>query len=339
MDGLTLYAASSDGTIAAFQFDSNELEGIASKDDHESYIAKFNFVPPPLPEGYSHFSNDDTKDVVATTQQANGFDNRADSHAPEKVNILVVKKKRANLTSNVASARIPSTKGPISTLSPSANGTSSGPKRVQLSQLNDNKPKSLAIPPPSNASFSGSFPAPSEQPFGDPSDSWLRRSDMIQPMDLDVPIDTFESATQRGKRKASFSDDGGPRVKARTLGGDRPVEIHVAKEISNWSTVLPLSRSGTGANSSVETLLNPLPLLTYLSVNVDRSNAVFEAKNVEEDGTTEIAFVNGKTTEWLDYLPSPVIALKATGAFCAVAMQDGSVNVYSSAGRRLVLHL
>ena len=334
MDGLTLYAASSDGTIAAFQFDSNELEGIATQEDHESYIAKFNFVPPPLPEGYSHFSNDDTKDGVPTAQQANGFDRRADSHAPEKVNILVVKKKRANLTSasNVASARIPSTKGPASSLSPSANGT--GAKRVQLSQLNDNKPKSLPIPP---SSFSGSFPAPSEQPFGDPSDSWSRRSDMIQPMDLDVKIDTFESASQRGKRKASFSDDGGPRTKARTLGGDRPVEIHVAKEISNWSSVVPLSR--LGANSSFETLLSPLPLLTYLSVNVDRSNAVFEAKNAEEDGTTEIAFVNGKQTEWLDYLPSPAIALKATGTFCAVAMQDGSVNVYSSAGRRLVLHL
>ncbi len=339
MDGLTLYGASSDGTIAAFQFDAGELEGIANKEDHESYLAKFNFVPPPLPEGYSHFSKDDTEAGAATTQQANGFDSRAASHAPEKVNILVVKKKRANLTSaaNVASARIPPTKGPPPTSSPSANGASSGPKRVQLSQLNDNKPKSLVMPP-SSSSFSGSFPAPSEQPFGDPSDIWSRRSDMIQPMDLDVPIDTFESSAQRGKRKASFSDDGGPRIKARTLGGDRPVEIPVAKEISNWSTVPPPSWPGTTANSSVETLLNPLPLLTYLSSNVYGSNAVFEAKNVEEDGTTEIAFINGKQTEWLDYLPSPAIALKATSTFCAVAMQDGSVNVYSSAGRRLVLH-
>jgi protein HIRA/HIR1 len=63
---------------------------------------------------------------------------------------------------------------------------------------------------------------------------------------------------------------------------------------------------------------------------------MFEAKNVDEDGTTEIAFIIGKQTEWLDYLPSPAIAVKATSSFCAAAMQDGTVNVYSHTGRRYV---
>lgn len=53
-------------------------------------------------------------------------------------------------------------------------------------------------------------------------------------------------------------------------------------------------------------------------------------------GLTEVLFANGKQTQWLDYLPSPVVALVATTAFCAVAMQDGSVNVYSHTGRRYV---
>jgi protein HIRA/HIR1 len=77
-------------------------------------------------------------------------------------------------------------------------------------------------------------------------------------------------------------------------------------------------------------------LLTYLKTEVEGFNEVLEAKNVEADGTTEIAFVTDKHTEWLDYLPSPAIALKATSSFCAVAMQDGSLNVYSHAGRKWV---
>jgi len=47
-----------------------------------------------------------------------------------------------------------------------------------------------------------------------------------------------------------------------------------------------------------------------------------------------VAFVSGRQTEWLDYLPSPVLALKATTSYCAVGMEDGTVNVYSQNGRR-----
>jgi protein HIRA/HIR1 len=332
LDGLTLYAASSDGTIGVFQFDTAELEGIAGKEDHEQYLAKFNFVPPPLPEGYSHFSKEDTKAITAPSQQTNGFDSRAASNVPEKVNILVAKKKRVNLASTTNLTRAASGKGPP----PSVNGTSQ--KRVSLTQPNDNKPQSLMRS--ASTDFSSSFPAPSEQPFGDPTEGWPRRSDMVQAMDLDVRIDAFDLSTPRNKRKASFSDDGGPRIRPRTLGGDRAVEHHIAKEISSWTAApKPIAEaagpSGHGAGR-LEPLFAPLPLLTYLKTEVEGFNEVLEAKNVEADGTTEIAFVTDKHTEWLDYLPSPAIALKATSSFCAVAMQDGSLNVYSHAGRKWV---
>lgn len=75
LDGLILYAASSDGTIAVFQFDAAELEGIASKEDHEQYPTKFDFIPPALPEGYSHFSKEDAT-AAAPSHQTNGFDSR-----------------------------------------------------------------------------------------------------------------------------------------------------------------------------------------------------------------------------------------------------------------------
>lgn len=54
-------------------------------------------------------------------------------------------------------------------------------------------------------------------------------------------------------------------------------------------------------------------------------------------GPTELTFADGKQTLWLDYLPSPVLALTASTTFCGAATQDGSVNVYSHTGRRLVV--
>jgi len=55
------------------------------------------------------------------------------------------------------------------------------------------------------------------------------------------------------------------------------------------------------------------------------------------EGPTEITFADGKQTLWLDYLPSPVLVLTASTTFCAAAMQDGCVNVYSHTGRRFVM--
>ncbi|KAF8882180.1 WD40-repeat-containing domain protein [Gymnopilus junonius] len=317
-DGLTLYAASSDGTIAAFQFDPSELEGIASLPDQEQYLTKFGFVPPPLPDGYSHVSKQEPVNVAHAPQQANGLNSRAASPGPEKVNILVAKrapkdKKRAALVPGAA-ASIPTNRIPSSASGSIVPATSSasqpngmqGPKRAQLS-------------------FSDSFPLPSEQPFVDSSEPWPRHADLGHAMDLDVPINTFENVLQsnaKGKRKASsiidLTDDNSKAIKARTLGGDRAVEVHVP------------NGSGLGP-------LLPVPsLLSYISSEVEGTGELLEAKNMEQDGKTEVAFVSGKQTEWLDYLPSPVLVVKATSSYCAVGTEDGSIHVYSHTGRRLM---
>lgn len=50
----------------------------------------------------------------------------------------------------------------------------------------------------------------------------------------------------------------------------------------------------------------------------------------------EVAYVSGKQTQWLDFLPSPSIVLAASNTFAAVAMLDACLNVYSPTGRRWV---
>jgi len=295
-----LYAASSDGTIAAFQFEAAELEGIATHTDQEQYLAKFGFALPPLPEGYSHVSKHEQANVaIAQTQQAVGFES---SHAPEKVNILVAKKapkdkKRATLmpnnVSSVPTSRMTPAAGHPPTTTPMTNGIS-GPKRVQLNQMQDMKPHSLALQTPTS-NFSNSFPLPSEQPFVDSSE-WSRRADLGQPMDLDVPIDAFDTSAQnassKGKRRVSSlldsSTDIDVKIKPRTLGGDRPVEVHVPKKISTWTSA-PNSRVDAGPRASGSgggnfPLLPTPSLLTYLKSEVEGSGDLLEAKNVEADG-------------------------------------------------------
>lgn len=55
-----------------------------------------------------------------------------------------------------------------------------------------------------------------------------------------------------------------------------------------------------------------------------------------EIAVNEVAYVSGKQTQWLDFLPSPSIVLVASSTFAAVAMLDGCLNVYSLTGRRCV---
>ena len=51
---------------------------------------------------------------------------------------------------------------------------------------------------------------------------------------------------------------------------------------------------------------------------------------------SEVTFLTGTQTQFLDYVSCGVLAVAVTGVFCAAALEDGSVNVYSQTGRRYV---
>lgn len=284
-DGLTLYAASSDGTIAVFNFSPEELEGIAPHSVQEQYLTKFGFSPPPIPEGYSHISTTQITPPPSPSRSAPkishsdsaGFGNA--NGGGEQVNMLVAKrsnKKRANLTTQVGSVPSAGAGGA------SINGKLAGPpapvsKRAQLAPVRDVAMLSMQPQSPT------SFPSPSEQPFDAP-DSWSRHADVA--MDLDVPIDALETHNSpmgsRGKRKASVVIDLTDEVKpskARTLGGDRPRDIVSVKEIGHPATATPAVWGAHYGNSL------PVPaLLTALMAEVDGSEDVFEGRNSEDDG-------------------------------------------------------
>ncbi|KAJ3964970.1 histone transcription regulator 1 [Lentinula raphanica] len=193
-DGMTLYAASSDGTIAVFAFEPDELEGIAPHSVQVQYLSKFGFVPPPLPEGYSHESSSSNIAAAAAVEVASkpaAVDTKI--VGGEVVNVLVAKrnnKKRVGLTT-------------MSSV-PSAGPSKSTVKRVPF--LSDTDIKMGGSKPASPLTRDSFFPTPDEQPFDTPRDRKLH-------IDVDM---------------ASTSGSG----LYRTPGGNRQREMIPAKEIS-----------------------------------------------------------------------------------------------------------
>ncbi|KAI0682933.1 WD40 repeat-like protein [Cytidiella melzeri] len=342
-DGLTLYAVSSDGTMAVFHFETSELEGIAPPLAQEQYLMKFGFTPPPLPSGFSHIQPLPTDSrmtpppspgrasVAPPTLHAHDGGFGLTNGGGEVVNKLVAKrsnKKRVQL-STVPSATIPSaTKQPhVPSASPQTNGRSfheiAGiiPSRSVLS---------------STAESSTSFGRSAMQ--DDMTNSLYSFPDDAD-MSTEVTINSIDTQG-KGKRKLNATDlpDDRPS-KARTLGGDRMREAGPIRELAAPLNVPNTSTPSGSGWPSEHALAGRLPwpaLVTYLKVTVDGSEDVLEGRNSEDGSPSEVIYTSGKQTQWLDYVPSPVVGMTATNSFSAVGLQDGSVHVYSPTGRRLM---
>lgn len=268
-DGLTLYAASSDGTIAAFAFTAEELEGIAPHSAQEQYLSKFGFTLPPPPHGFSHGSTNQMTPPPSPTRTA-----APEIEVPkaivngEQVNQLVARRGKAK--KRVALMPPPSVAIPSASVA--------GPSTQQ-------QPASRAFPSISANAADFGFPRPAEQPYEHPH-SWARQD--LAPMDMDMSIDSFGGdSISRGKRKASAmldGEDAAPAPKGRTMGGDRkPEPPGKVKQLKWGSTEMPAQGISIHHLGPV---LPTLPLLSYLKSDIDDSNAVSEVRNSEEDRTS-----------------------------------------------------
>ncbi|KAK7059665.1 protein HIR [Favolaschia claudopus] len=317
-DGLTLYAVSSDGTLAVFNFDPDELEGLCPHSVQGTYLKKFGFTPAPIPEGFSHVSARQLTPPPSPKSQSQGMDQTGFGHdagGGERVNVLVAKrggKKRATLT-NVAMPLAPpmmpsqsqprsvSSSGPIpgALAGPALTGVSIS-KRAQLSQQQERAPSVFDVD----------------------ADTWSPSTD--------VRIDAVEEGSR--KRKAVAVVEVEEPKRARTLGGERKRVAIPMKELVPGSGAV---RAPFGGGASLNL---PIPaVMTRVSAQVEGSDDVFEAVNPDNDeDAPEVSYMSGKHTQWLDYLPCPALAVCASSRFCAVGMRDGSVIVYSHTGRRLM---
>ncbi|THH30555.1 hypothetical protein EUX98_g3630 [Antrodiella citrinella] len=360
-DGYTLYAVSSDGTMAVFSFDPEELEGLAPFTAQEKYFTKFGFTAPPLPTGFSHSSlptiaqtdqrmtpppSPRQKAATAHTQDHAQSDfGSSQNNGGEHINKLVAKRKTAKRIQ-------PTFMGSLGANIPSA-GTSAAipppPQPAASSRVQNTNGRSfheitgiasssrlVASPTAQAQLFQSSNAFDDAMMNGEPSGLRYPSEENDIDMSTDVPIASFDTSSKgaRGKRKASIAEDD-RTVKPRTLGGDRVRDVVSVREIVGG---VPggLVASPTAFESSVAGRLPVPSVLTYLKATIEGSEDVFEGRNSEDGGATEVLLVNGKQTQWLDYLPSPILALAATSSFRAVAMQDGTLNIYSTTGRRIM---
>jgi len=88
--------------------------------------------------------------------------------------------------------------------------------------------------------------------------------------------------------------------------------------------------------------LLPLPpmqaVLRVGATQSDGSTLFLEAQNaLQVNGKNRVICHRDGQEQWLDFVPSPVLAMTVTDRFCATSSEDSSVTVYSAAGRRWVL--
>jgi protein HIRA/HIR1 len=271
---LNLYAASSDGTIAAFSFEPEELDGIAPIADQEDYLKKFSFIPPEIPKGYSHTSELDTAPTKAQAPSSSATFSEQANGTGERVNVLVAKrsKKRPNLNT-IPSAAIPS---------------ASAPPSHRHTHVPQPPQEHMSISAARRPSFDHRFPSPSEQPFATHG-SWSRHADVG--MDLDVPINTIDTGSKRKSSVMGFEEDGRPATKARTLGGDRKRDSVPVKEIQSPAKAATVAVSWS--SSSVGPVLPVPPVLNSLSAEVEGSDETFEGRNYEDSGEFGSYIISG----------------------------------------------
>ena len=281
-----------------FNFDPEELEGIAPHSVQEQYLQKFGFVPPPLPEGFSHHVPTRPPDVTAsritpppspsragpaTQSSQTGFGGvNGINGGGEVINKLVAKRSNKKRIQPKFMGSVPSAS------SPALNHTTAiaGPSNAILASRAYDAHTSSRMQPSQLQHPMSRPPSHSISPI---TDNWTHAYDadvdMNAPtdMDMEVPIDSLSNGSNfKGKRKASIFDGADDyRLKPRTLGGDRPRESVTVREIG--SSVAPAARVG-GNLHAMSFILPVPPLYNSLDVRVEGSDDVLEARNSEGNG-------------------------------------------------------
>ncbi|PWN48263.1 WD40 repeat-like protein [Violaceomyces palustris] len=336
-DGYTLYACSSDGTVAVFSLTPDEISDALSNDTLLKAREVFGYKKP-----RSLLSATAATPVAGTI---------------ERPNVLQVRKAGSRAQAQAANA-------PAAVAGPPK--ASAVPQRLKQ-QITINKDGKRRIKPTLHGSQDvhmeqASLPSPAKQTsqhFRDVMGATTPPrafSGADNSMDLSggggstADFGSVMESTPVLKRKASLlsGDDIEPLSKmqrpkgkgevGRTLGGDGP------REAAGPAVALrkSIAASSYGVNGQM-THGPALPIPELLSVaRREEADGIIEIRNFDDGRPAEIASIDtsagGKDQEkviWVDYSPSPALTATISTNFSAVGLEDGTINVYSSKGRKL----
>ncbi|KAG8697412.1 HIR complex subunit, partial [Ceratobasidium sp. 394] len=298
-DGLKLYACSSDGTIAVFDFDEHELEGIVPHSVQGEYLKKFGFetrnaeIRMEQQREKEAYEQAQQQSLIPTTNGATS----APLNVPAQQQVTITKDGRRRIKPNLIGHL--SSSG-TALLAPSASIPTSIPV-----------PSSITTGASTNVSMAEAFAIAPMLPFVGADDDG--------DVDMSVPIDAWGSGTKLN-------------LKPRTLGGDRKREpVGPVRELR--------AAAGDDKGIVVGARVLDVPTIkSSLSCRVEGSDKdadTVEIKNSDDpEKPTEINYFRKSETNWLDYLPGAATHLVANMTFVAVALEDGAINFYTNTGRR-----
>ncbi|ADV24167.1 protein HIR1 [Cryptococcus gattii E566] len=301
-DGYVLYGSSVDGSMCAIQFEPSEFTDLADFSATELVLREYDYKPKRAHQPLAVHSS-----VPSIT---NGFG--PSTTTSTHVNVLQPKKgkakRRVDLSNGNASA-----------------GPSGGPSR-----------QSLRPPPPADP-FSGPI-----QGFASPSTAQASTARMFEDAHRafgSSSAGTVSNSPRTGdKRKASGSYEDPTRgLRGRGMPLQQPAQLSEV-QIIRARMVAP-SSSGTG--SSVADLPHPQvqSILRTQPIGNGSRGIYLEARNTSHpDEKNVLGYFTADEQRWMDYLPKAALAVTITKQFCAVACEDGSLRVYSPAGR-LILNM
>ncbi|KAF8328351.1 WD40-repeat-containing domain protein [Cantharellus anzutake] len=329
LDGMTLYACSSDGTIGVFDFDASELEGIAPLSVQADYLKLFNFTAPP----------EDTPNLNMSGKKKRRIKPVFVSHL-------------SGLPNGTPIPNQPSMNG--ATPYPSYPSTSQAPQPFGAPQLPDPAPSAFRDPYTFAASQPPGFRDPTFPPYHHTEpERFPSHSSSFAPSQV-PQMDTIQNASRANSLQNGDHPDGSGNMwdsidgganhndtsrlpKARTLGGDRRREpMGPIKDIRPPSVANQMNMSPSGSSTNHRLAIPAVRNIVFAKVE-DRETDVFEGRNSENGSSpSEVSLISAKQTQFLDYVSAGVLAVTATSVFCAAALEDGSINVYSPTGRRLM---
>ncbi|KAK8853078.1 hypothetical protein IAR55_003779 [Kwoniella newhampshirensis] len=295
-DGFHLYGSSADGSICAISFDPEEFPELAEPEATDVVLREYGYKPPQQRQISRAAS------VNPVGQMANGF-------GPSTSSSTVV---------NVLQPRKGKTKN----------------RRIDLAN--------------GGASTNGrSLQPPAADPFGGPIQNFGSSAQEATAQMFQEASSAFGNAS----RQANGDLGSSPRIAAKRKAhlfvnedGDRPVRGRImpttqARQDAAVQVIrAPRILTPSSSSSSSRSLSVPQVQSVVRATQTDSSSkaAYLEAHNaINDTGQTIITFSKDGENLWIDYLPSPVLAIAVSSSFSAVACEDSSVRVYSPAGRHL----
>ncbi|CAE6351863.1 unnamed protein product [Rhizoctonia solani] len=320
-DGLTLYSCSSDGTVATFEFEEAELEGIVPHSVQDEYLKKFGFheqnaeIRAEQQRQKEAFERAQQVQPPVQPQQPPPTNGSLESYVPGEQQVTITKDGRRRIKPSLIGHLSSSGTAILATPAPKIPTTSSA-----IPSASATIPSvTMRIPTASNTTTNISADAFTSAPVL----PFSHAIDADGDHDMSVPIDAWgpkgESATK-------------VNLKPRTLGGDRKREpAGPVREL----------RPAVGDENAVMVgarVLDVPSVKSSLSCKVEGSDKdadTVEIKNAESvEKPTEINYYRKSETCWLDYLPNAALQVVATITFVAVALEDGAINFYTNTGRR-----